>query len=75
MKKLTYKAILILCLLISKISFAASWSLDIHDQQSKEVKNYKFKSVGKHKIQLPNFKFSGCMLEINEPKQIDRAFV
>lgn len=66
------KAILTLIfLLFSTDGFAATWKVEIRDQQTSEIKTYKFSRGDEHKLELSKFEFQGCLIRISEPIKVD----
>lgn len=49
-------------------SHAATWSLEIKDMATSEVKTYKFTEAKAHRLEMPKLKKFGCMFTISKPK-------
>lgn len=62
------KVILIFALvLVSNITWALSWNVEIQDEKTSEVRFFKFSNPGTHKLALDKLKSNVCTLRITDP--------
>lgn len=64
------KSITLICiyLSLSSVCHAATWVLEIIDQQTSEVRTFKYSEAKKHGLILPGVDIVSCMLTINDIK-------